>query len=99
MRDYMGLYELSIKIILDLQERGRDPVWTWIFTYITKIGDSYTLYGILVLIYVFCSRALAFHYTLIISTMMFFLCFMKMVVRYPRPYQFNDDIIPTSCSG
>eukprot|EP00347_Sterkiella_histriomuscorum_P023975 403332739 len=31
--------------------------------------------------------------------MMFFLCFMKMVVRYPRPYQYHDDIIPTSCSG
>jgi len=56
------------------------------------------VYGTLILIFVFCSRALAVHYAFIISTMMFFLCFMKMIIRYPRPYQYHDEIQPTSCS-
>lgn len=97
IRDY--LYQLSIDIILSLQENGRDPYQYWFFNNIRKLGDSHTLYGILLLIYVFCSRALAFQYTLVISTMMFFLCFMKMIIQYPRPYQYHADIIPTSCSG
>lgn len=56
------------------------------FQNIKKLGSAWFIYGVLLLIYVFKERALAFHYTLIISMMMFFLCFMKMIIRFPRPY-------------
>ena len=69
------------------------------FQLIKNIGSPYFVYGSLGVIYVFCSRALAFHYTLIISTMMFYLVWLKMIFRYPRPYQMSPDVIPTSCSG
>jgi len=69
------------------------------FQTVKKLGSSYFIYGVLLLIYIFKERALAFHYTLIISAMMFFLCYMKMLIRYPRPYQYSAEIIPTSCSG
>jgi membrane-associated phospholipid phosphatase len=66
---------------------------------VKKLGSSYFIYGVLILIYVFKEKALAFHYTLIISAMMFFLCYLKMIIRFPRPYQYSEAIIPTSCSG
>jgi hypothetical protein len=78
---------------------GRDPYSYAFFSTVKDIGSSYVVYGSLVLIYIFNSRALAFHYTLIISAMMFFLCFMKMIVAYPRPYQVHPDVLPTTCSG
>jgi membrane-associated phospholipid phosphatase len=64
-----------------------------------ELGSTHFIYGVLIYIYVFKEKALAFHYTLIISAMMFFLCLMKMIIRYPRPYQYSAEIIPTSCSG
>jgi len=51
------------------------------------------------IIYVFKERALAFHYTLVISLMMFFLLQLKLMVRFPRPYQYSAEIFPTTCSG
>lgn len=93
------LYQLSIDYILDLQKRGRNPYLFMFFNTIKELGSAEFIYGTLILIYVFCSRALALHYTFIISAMMFFLCFMKTVVMYPRPYQYHDDILPTSCSA
>lgn len=96
-RDY--LYAKSLDIILDIQNSGRT---SWVNTYFRSfklIGDAKFVYIVLVLIYIFGSRALAFHYTLIISHAMFFLVFMKMLIHYPRPYQYHPDIIPVSCSG
>ena len=96
-RDY--LYQMSLDLIMSLQTQGRDPYLLAFFQTVKKVGSSYFIYGALILIYVFKERALAFHYTLIISSMMFFLCYLKMIIRYPRPYQYSDAIIPTSCSG
>lgn len=93
------LYQLSLDLIMEIQTAGRDPYVFAFFNTVKKLGSSYFIYGVLVLIYIFKERALAFHYTLIISFMMFFLCFMKMLIRYPRPYQYMAEIIPTSCSG
>ena len=93
------LYQLSLDIIMHFQTIGRDPYVFAFFNTIKKLGSSYFIYGVLLLIYIFKERALAFHYTLIISFMMFFLCFMKMLIRFPRPYQYMNEIIPTSCSG
>lgn len=39
------------------------------------------------------------HYALLISTMMFFMTLMKMLIQLPRPYQFSPDIIPITCSA
>lgn len=84
VRDW--LYKMSLDLIMQIQTQGRDPFLLAYFETIKKIGSNYFIYGVLVLIYVFKERALAFHYTLIISAMMFFLCYMKMIIRYPRPY-------------
>lgn len=64
-----------------------------------ELGSLHFIYGTLLVIYAFQEKALAFHYTLVISAMMFFLCYMKMLIRFPRPYQYSAEIIPTSCSG
>ena len=90
---------MSLDWIRRIQSEGRDPLVYTYFETVKDLGSSYFIYGTLLFIYVFKERALAFHYTLVISFMMFFLCFMKMIVRYPRPYQMYADILPTSCSG
>ena len=93
------LYKMSIDYVLELQKQGRDPYMYQFYTTMTLIGSTEFIYGTLLLIYIFCSRALALHYTFVISSMMFWLCFMKTIVMYPRPFQYHPDIMPTSCSG
>ena len=96
-RDY--LFNKSLEIILSIQNSGRN---TWTNAYFRSfkfIGDTEFVYEVLILTYIFGSRALAFHYSLIISMCMFYLVFMKMLIHYPRPYMYHPDIIPTSCSG
>jgi membrane-associated phospholipid phosphatase len=94
-----NLYQSSIDYIIDLQTRRRDPYLLIFFNTIRKLGSTWFIYGTLLLIYVFKERALAFHYTLVISFMMFFLVFMKMLIRFPRPYQYSPEVMPTTCSG
>jgi len=69
------------------------------FNTIRKLGSTWFIYGTLLLIYVFKEKALAFHYTLVISFMMFFLVTMKMIIRFPRPYQYSAEVMPITCSG
>lgn len=80
------LYQMSIDYVLELQRVGRDPYIYEFFSTVTLIGSSEFIYGTLLLIYIFCSRALAVHYTFVISSMFFWLCFMKTIVMYPRPF-------------
>jgi len=48
---------------------------------------------------VFKEKALSFHYTLVISFMLTFLVSMKMIIRFPRPYQYSPEVMPITCSG
>ena len=50
-REY--LYKLSLDIILDLQRNGRDPYFFMFFDSIKEIGSAYSVYGTLLLIYIF----------------------------------------------
>ena len=63
------------------------------------VGSTYFVYGTLIFIYIFCSKALAVHYTFVISTFFWFLVEMKMFIRFPRPYQGHDDVLPTECTA
>ena len=90
---------MSLDYIITLQTEGRSPFAMTYYNLVKRFGSSEFIYGTLLLIYVFKERALALHYTLIISAMMFFLSFLKMVIRFPRPYQYSIDIIPITCSG
>lgn len=93
------LYNKSLEVILNIQNSGRGQAATTFFKVVEQFGNTSFVYLTLFTVYIFCSRALAYHYTLVISTMMFFLVFMKMIIRYPRPYQVHPDIIPMECSG
>jgi hypothetical protein len=80
------LYQKSLEIILDIQKSGRSEGLVGYYKVVEQFGTTNFVYFVLFCVYIFCSRALAFHYTLIISIMMFFLVFMKMIIRFPRPY-------------
>ena len=80
------LYGITIDLILKIQADGRNPIINFIFETVKDTGTSEVVYGTLIFVYVFASRGLAIQYTFIISAMMFFLCFMKMIIASPRPY-------------
>src|SRR5436309_2102958 len=59
-RDY--LFNKSLEMILDIQNGGRDP-WTFSFFRCFKlIGDAKFVYMVLIFVYIFGSKALAYHY-------------------------------------
>jgi hypothetical protein len=59
-----------------------------------RFGTADFFFMVLILIFVFGSRALAFHYSVVISLAMFFMTFLKVVIHFPRPYQIHPDLMP-----
>lgn len=84
VRPYM--VSRSLEYQMNLQENGRSSYWMAFYDKISWFGSTDFIYFVLVMVYIFGSRALAFQYTLVISFAMFFLVFMKLVIRFPRPY-------------
>ena len=52
----------------------------------------------MLLLFVFASKAFALHYALITSVTFFMFVFLKMLMREPRPYQYDPTIHPYGCS-
>ena len=69
-----------------------------LITYISWFGSPEFVYFSLILIYIFKSKFLALHYSVVISVMYFFVFYMKLIIRHPRPYQQVKEVVPTRCS-
>ena len=93
------LFRVSIDMMLKMIEEGRNEALLYYFERLKLLASKSVLLMIPVILFIFESKALAFHYTLITSLSMFCLIFLKMIIREPRPYQYDSSIEPSSCSS
>ena len=80
------LYNLSLTYMHKLQEAGWNPTALAFFTSFKFLASNSFFYIIILLLFVFASKAFAFHYTLITSVTMMAVVYLKMLFREPRPY-------------
>ena len=80
------LYDLSLDIMHMIEKEGWDPILIKYLTSLKFLNSNTFFYTIILFLFVFASKAFAFHYTFITAVAMFTFGYLKMLFKEPRPY-------------